>query len=450
MNQAAAQQSHHDQTAERALIGALIVGSNNRTLVAEAQATVDEHDFFFESNRQLFRAWLYTDGGDSVQLNRWLRDAGEDVYKSSGGGGYIAQVSASTPTSANWKHYHGIVREQRKRREMQTALRNALFKLDAHGDLEEVAEIAGSGVARVMQSRATDATWKWDRALTELVSRAERAIEARKAGGDSAGWTWGDAVIDACGARVLNGQLTVIGARAKSGKTDLVLQGAISTALAGSGVLVVTLEMLREACTARALAKIGGPPELAVMSGDITESQFIALRGAIVASKDCPLYVSNPGLRWSNIVREIRAQKAMHPEISTVVVDYLQLVQLGRRAQSEDAVGQVAVELAGLTRELDVAGVLLSQLNRNAKNDNRPPRKEDLRQSGQIEEAADRIVLLDRPNQDKSFDDYTRLRIDGERWGAAGEGVDLMMNSTRRLTPVSRRSDEDAYRGWRQ
>lgn len=438
----------HDATAERALLGAMLLASTARrddATKATMAATVEAEQFYLESHRAIARGWLATGGGDVVQVMTWLREHG--LLETAGGGAALSTLGASVPTLANWSHYHGRVVELARRRELRAELVAGLAALDKGTDVVEVIDQTGRAVTRVASARRDDATWSWREACKALVTHGEKAQQMRAQSGTASGWTWGNAVIDRV-VRVMSGQVVVLGARAKTGKTDFVCQGLAATAAKGVPVLFVTLEMTKVAATARTLSKAGGPPELAPLMGDYSEGQREAMFSALSATKGWPLYVSAPGARWSRIEREIRAAVAMYG-VQAVALDYLQLAKYGRAAEDNDTVGAIAKEFAQLTRELGIASILLSQLNRGTDNEEREPRMSDLRQSGQIEESADRVVLMHRPNRTKVIAvDWTQVTIGAERWGKAPAPLRLVMQGGK-LEPYTERPDDRDGRGTR-
>ncbi len=443
----------HNPEIERALVGAMLHASGGaRDTIAAMLAEIDPGDIYLESMRWAARSWVATDGGDVGLMLAWLRDAGE--VETVGGAAELRAIAGVAAPVGRWREYHAIVAGFAKRRALRAALVKSLGMLDAGTDTDEVAEAAVLAVNRAASSKSDDLTWAIPEANKALLAHGA-AMRAMRA--DGSGFSWGCAEMDEH-APVVFGQMVIVAARPSVGKTSVVLGGmtvsAKGTADApGLPGLVITGEMTREALAGRIAYQETGVPELDLLSGDIPARFRDPLREHMIASKGWPLYLSSVGRSWPRIVREIRAQIAARG-VRVVMIDYLQLLNLGRDLREGSGWGAIATEFGAMCRELNIAGILLSQLNRSSANEERPPRMEDIRYAGEAEEAAARIVMLHRPNMHATGSpggggrvpmsaplDLTHVIKAKERYQGPGGVPEPLLMASRfgRLVPMSNR-----------
>lgn len=239
-----------------------------------------------------------------------------------------------------------------------------------------------------------------------LLSSTFDGILAR-AGSGLPGISTGSTVLDDMTGGLVGGQLIVVGARPAVGKSVTVIDWARAALRDGAGVIVFSQEMPRHEIMERFIAAEGSIDASAIRTGDLTAQDE---RRFAQAASSLPWHnlvvVDKPRLtigQATAIARQVHRQFAQEG-IEKVVCfeDYLQIMgsdQGGRRDQSrQQFLGEVCVGFKGIAVELDMPVVVLSQLGRGAGKD-RPPTEEDLRESGDIENNADVVILLHRPDK---------------------------------------------------
>lgn len=200
------------------------------------------------------------------------------------------------------------------------------------------------------------------------------------------------------------GNLVVLMARPSMGKTAMALQWATSAISMGGAraVFVVSLEMTAEELADRVLQQQTGQSLLAqgVPPEEVRQHLLSELNPALMRLQGWPLYISERrGLRVQDIAVLARRVAAEHGRLDLIVVDYLQLIRIpAARGQNQAAaIGEACRDLRDLAGDLNCPLVLVSQLNRNVElRENKRPVLSDLRDSGNIEEAADVVVSLYR------------------------------------------------------
>lgn len=195
---------------------------------------------------------------------------------------------------------------------------------------------------------------------------------------------------------ISEGQLCVIGARPSVGKSAFALTVAMHAARAGKRILLVSLEMGEEEITRRMLAFSSGMPMGAIQAGQMSERVMRSVVEHEGVISTLPITLDTQS-RTPAQVRRMAMRLRQQKGLDMVIIDYLQLMQSGRRAQNRaEEVGQISRALKEMAMDLKMPVVALAQLNRDSQKLNRQPSMADLRESGNVEQDADQITLLHR------------------------------------------------------
>lgn len=246
--------------------------------------------------------------------------------------------------------------------------------------------------------------------ISDGVNELARQIDINRTQGGCVGIPTGISFIDRFAGGLQNSDLIVVAGRTSQGKTSLALTFMYNSAMLGRSSFIVSLEMSRVQIAARLAAmatKIGGKH---LLYGTLSEGeieQFNAKVGELIRSN---IYISDdPVTKASAIVNQIRHAK-ISKGIDMAVVDYLQLTGTQKKGQSvEQDRGETARMFKNLAKELNIPILLLSQLKRAQSSGDPAPMLHELRDSGQIEEAADMVMLVYRPE----FYDIMALEHEG-------------------------------------
>src|SRR5690606_5905733 len=233
--------------------------------------------------------------------------------------------------------------------------------------------------------------------------------------------------------------LIIVAARPSMGKTSFTLNVAQHAAIsAHKSVAFFSLEMSKESLVQRMLTSEARVDASRVRTGRLRDDDYPRLAQAAGLLNTAPIYVDDtPAISILEMRAKARRLKADRPDLALVVVDYLQLMQgNGRTENRQQEVSEVSRGLKSLAKELDTPVVALSQLSRAV--ESRPdkrPMMSDLRESGALEQDADLIMFLYRPEYyhgptDKdgnSLEGRAELIIGKQRSGATGT-VQLMFH----------------------
>jgi len=207
------------------------------------------------------------------------------------------------------------------------------------------------------------------------------------------------------------GDLVIIAARPAMGKTSFVLNIALRSLDLNKGVAIFSLEMPAEQLMLRMISSKSGIALQSLRTGNMTDEDFSILTEIIDYFSTKKLFIDDSSMQSIHTVRaKLRKLKAMHPELSLVIIDYLQLM-VGDNKERHIAVAEISRGLKMLARELKLPILALSQLNRGL--ESRPdkrPMMSDLRESGAIEQDADIIMFVYRDDIYKIRDAKQKLK----------------------------------------
>jgi replicative DNA helicase len=389
----------HNLEAERSILGAVLL--DNHSLNAAVEKLRSE-DFFLPQHRQIFERMIQLaekqQAIDVVTLMEDLARRGE--LESAGGVPYLSQLADGLPRITNVEHYARIVKEK-------SVLRNLAFSAAA---IQEQA-LAGGDDADVILDRAESTIFQIaeDRVRAGLIGvkelvrdnfdRLERIFsEGRRITGLATGY----AGLDNETAGLQPSELVILAARPSMGKTALALNIAENVAVRNrEPVAVFSLEMSKESLLLRMLASEARVDAHKFRTGHMGRDDWNKITRALTSLGDAPLWIddsaSSTVLEMGAKARRLKRDRGL----SLMIVDYLQLVvptNTGRGSNRQEEVSSISRALKGLAKELKVPVVVLSQLTRAPEREERKPQLSDLRESGAIEQDADVVLFINRPN----------------------------------------------------
>lgn len=364
---------------------------------------------------------------DLITLTQALRDAGN--LAAVGGAAYVTHLCTFLPTAANVAHYAGIVAEKARMRSVIHVCTEFAGRAYEEAEPEPLIDELE---ARVM-AIAGDGRMSGDNSIAEIpanqgVMDAINAIEEMynrrgKIGGIATGLPMLDKLTDGWHA----GEFVVIGARPSVGKTALLMDFAIHAAIEGKRVAVFSAEMSSGQLFQRAVCTNARVNIRSVRDGLLSEGDFPKLIKS--ASKLAPsgLVVLDAVGATINAVRARTRRLHRKRPIDLIVVDYLQKLRHPPASKyREREIAEVSEGLKNLARELSVPVITAAQINREGADS--APKLYHLRESGSIEQDADVVLILDRPetraktDEDKAaLDGHANIEIAKQRNGPLGD-----------------------------
>lgn len=190
--------------------------------------------------------------------------------------------------------------------------------------------------------------------------------------------------------------LVIVAARPSMGKTSFAVRAALNTARMGLPICFASREMSKEEITARAVSLLSRIPYSRIVAQDIYHGEEEALNDAMTEFLALPFYVIEPPSDCATAIAKIK-EKIARDGVKAVFADYLQLFE-GTGDNREQRVANVAQQFKALAKDTRTPVMLLSQLSREVeKRSNKMPQLSDLRESGAIEQHADIVIMLCRP-----------------------------------------------------
>lgn len=369
--------------AEAQVLGAMLVSAD---AVGEATDLLRPDDFYGGDNRAIFEAMLrlFASGAptDPVSVAAELRGSHVEPV-------YLSDLSNGLSSARAVAHHAALVSDAALRRRVIEACQQAQ---EAAYDGDDVRERAEAAIFAATEGRRESDVVTLGDAVSEVLDDLEKADQ----GIVPSGIPTGIGNIDRLLGGVRRGTLTIIGARPSVGKSALVGNIASQAAAEGFTVLFVSVEMGRGEVGARMIAALSGVDmNKALRHG--AGSQWPQVSEAAARLDALPVHLMDaPG----STVVDIRSRaRRIRPDV--IIVDYLQLMETHAKGDRRDMdLAIITRSLKLLSREVDAAVLLCSQLNRNAEMDRRKPRLSDLRESGAIEQDADQVWFLHRPDDD--------------------------------------------------
>lgn len=417
-----------DIVAEKSLLGAIILDDS---VIANILPILKPRDFYDERHQIIYEAMinLYDQHKpiDLLTLNSELKSMKK--LKTIGGAPYLAELSNFVPVASHAKAYAEIVEKASVRRRLVKAGTEIAQK--AYNEDANVDDLVGAAERELFE--VSDKIVKSEYVpMDELLADAlERIAELHKNRGVLRGLKTGFRDLDKKTAGFQKGDLIIVGARPAMGKTTFAQNLAYNIAsINKKGVLFFSMEMAKNEIIDRMISDVSGVDNWKMRTGNLSDEEFQRIGDAMEEMDEIPIYIDDTSSM--NIV-ELRnkARRAMHDHnIGIVIVDYLQLLQGSDRykGQRVQEVTEISRGLKILARELEIPVVALAQLSRGVTGREDPrPVLSDLRESGSIEQDADLVMFLHRPDYYKQNDDdyeethITELIIAKHRHGEVGK-----------------------------
>ena len=397
-------QPPHDNEAEQGVLGAMLLSPNTITDIIEE---LIPDDFYRPAHQLIYRAILdlFSDNKDvDPVIVAGRLDRNHDLERV-GGAPYLHTLISSVPTAANARYYAEIVAEKAVLRRLVDA-GTRVVQLGYEGtegaEVDVVVDMAQQEVFAIAQRNVTE-----DYAILAdiLQPTMDELDELSNHGGLARGIPTGFIDLDNLTNGLHGGQMIIVAARPGVGKSTLALDFMRSCSIKHNKASVIfSLEMSKSEIVMRLLSAETEIRLSDMRAGRMSDEAWAKLANRVGQISEAPLFIDDSAnLTMMEIRSKARRLKQKH-DLQMIVVDYLQLMSSGKRVESrQQEVSEFSRQLKLLAKELDVPLVAISQLNRGpeSRTDKRP-QLADLRESGSLEQDADMVMLLYRPDsQDK-------------------------------------------------
>ncbi|MCR8893413.1 replicative DNA helicase [Bacteroides sp. ET336] len=394
---------------EKAVLGALMIEKDAYSLVSE----ILKPESFYEHRHQLIYAAI-TDLAiqqkpiDLLTVTEHLRFMGN--LDEVGGPFYITQLSGMMASSAHIEYHARIIAQKYLARELITFTSNIQKK--AFDDTEDVDDIMQEAEGRLFEISQQNMKKDYTQ-INPVIQEAYEMLRTAAARTDGlSGLASGFHKLDKMTSGWQNSDLIIIAARPAMGKTAFVLSMAKNIAVNNKvPVALFSLEMSNVQLVNRLIVNVCEIPGEKIKSGQLAPYEWGQLDYKIKELYDAPLYVDDtPSLSVFELRTKARRLVREH-DVKIIIIDYLQLMNASGMSfgSRQEEVSTISRSLKGLAKELNIPIIALSQLNRGVENregvDGKRPQLSDLRESGAIEQDADMVCFIHRPEYYKIYTD---------------------------------------------
>ncbi len=393
-------QPPQDLAAEQSVLGGMLL---SKDAIADVLERLRPSDFYRPAHQNVYDAILDLYGrgepADAVTVAAELDRRG--LLRRIGGAPYLHTLISTVPTAANAGYYAGIVAEKALLRRLVEAGTRVVQYGYAGAEGADVAEVVDRAQAEMYE--VTERRMSEDFVpLEDLLQPTMDEIDAIASnGGMSRGVPTGFTELDELTNGLHPGQMIIVAARPGVGKSTLGLDFMRSCSIKNRFASVIfSLEMSKSEIVMRLLSaeakiKLGD-----MRSGRMSDDDWTRLARRMSEISEAPLYIDDsPNLTMMEIRAKARRLK-QKADLRLVVVDYLQLMSSGKKVESRQLeVSEFSRHLKLLAKELEVPVIAISQLNRGPEQrTDKKPMLSDLRESGSLEQDADMVILLNRPD----------------------------------------------------
>ena len=404
----------HSTDVEEAVLGAMLLGQQ---AVNDAIDILSAESFYKTEHQKIFAAILHLFGNsetiDILSVTERLRKNGDlDIV---GGPAAVAKLTNRVASTAHVEYHARIIAEKYILRSLigisSDVIKNSY---DETKDVFEVLNEAEEGLFKITEGNLK----KSYSGVKELVSEAIEEIEKASKNKDGvSGVPSGFTDLDRLTSGWQKSDMIVLAARPGMGKTAFVLSLARNTAVQfNQGVAIFSLEMSSVQLTKRLMSMETGLSSQKLKKGFTDEKDWKQLHENITNLADAPIFIDDtPALSIFELRAKCRRLKMQH-DIQLVIIDYLQLMTAGLKSGNrEQEISMISRSIKEIAKELNVPIIALSQLSRSVetRGGDKRPMLSDLRESGAIEQDADMVCFIYRPEYYGLLEDENGMPTEG-------------------------------------
>ncbi|MFP4178094.1 MAG: replicative DNA helicase [Acholeplasmataceae bacterium] len=417
----------YHREAEQSVLGTIFL--DPKVIVAVVDQLNDE-DFFEESHILIYRAMKslyeedlridYASVASKLEQNQMLARAG--------GRGYLYELSDSVPSTAHLETYIDLVKDGSLKRQV-IDVTSKILETGYNGNIgaNEYLERAEEDIFALAQKRKTSEFSRLNEIIRDVKEKTERNRDKK---GGITGLRTGFSNLDDITAGLQPEELIILAARPSMGKSAFAINLAINVAKKNSNgqanVAIFSFEMSNEQLAARMLSAEANVKNTRIKTGSLSSKEWGFLESGVRSLDALNIYFDDSAAITVADIRAKCRKLSQQKGLDFVVIDYLQLIKGDNRAGNrQEEVARISRGLKQMSRELKIPILALSQLSREVeRRDDKKPVLADLRESGSIEQDADIVMFLFRPDYYKHHGEQNtnevELIISKNRQGIAG------------------------------
>lgn len=383
---------------EMAVLGAMLI---DKEAVSKAIEVIDDSCFYRDAHRKVYQAMIAlferSEPVDLVTLTEELRRRGhlEDI----GGAYYLTELTGKVTSSANIEYHAHIILEKSLMRQLIAAATEIAAR--GYNEMEDALELIDRAEEKIFQISESRLKKSFISMSTAIHSTMELLESIHGTHSGVTGVPSGFALLDSLTGGFQKSDLIIIAGRPSMGKTSLALSCARNAAVDhGIPAGIFSVEMSATQLVLRLLCAEARVNAHAVRTGRLPEDQWANLSTRAGRLAKAQIFIDDtPSLTVLELRAKARRLKVEH-DIGLVIVDYLQLMQGPKSAESrEREISMISRSLKALAKELAIPVIALSQLSRKVeeRGGDKRPILSDLRESGSLEQDADVVIFVHRP-----------------------------------------------------
>ena len=385
---------------EEVVLGASMLDKEAFSIIVEK---LRPETFYLQAHQEIFEVMmdLFTNSRpiDILTVHEELKKNGK--LDAIGGVNYLMSMTNRVGSAANIEYHAHIVLQKFIQRQLIHV--STLTINDAFADQKDVLEMLDSAEQQLFDITDKNLNTGFQKigSVAAQVAKNIESISQREDG--LTGVTTGFKELD----KITNGwqssDLIIIAARPGMGKTAFTLSLAANAAESGKGVGIFSLEMANEQLVQRLISMDSMIPATTLREGSLKDEQWPVLAKSVEHLSELPIFIDDtPAINIFELRAKCRRLKQNH-DIGLVVIDYLQLMSAGdsnKRGNREQEISSISRALKGMAKELNLPVIALSQLSRavETRGGDKKPQLSDLRESGAIEQDADIVTFIYRPD----------------------------------------------------
>jgi replicative DNA helicase len=402
---------------EQVVLGAIMLEKDAITKVIDL---LKPEYFYRPAHKAIYEACinLYMDSQPVDILTVPQQLAKNGTLQNAGGYPYVSGLTTYVVSSANIEFHARIIVEKHLHRSLISTCGEISEKAyDETNDVFELLDNAENQLYKLnSQNQKEEAV-----PISTLLSASIKTLEERqKNKGSATGITTGFYELDKMTAGWQNSDLIIVAARPSMGKTAFVLSQARNAAILGNkAVAIFSLEMTAAQLTERLISSEAEIDASRMRVGDIEAHEWKAINKAMTEIDKAKIFINDTaGLSINDLRSQCRRLKSQN-DVGLIIIDYLQLMtgetSGNKNGNREQEIASISRGLKRLAKELEVPVIALSQLSRSVetRGGNKRPMLSDIRESGAIEQDADVVAFLYRP-------EYYGVMTDENGQGTAG------------------------------
>ena len=394
---------------EKAVLGALMLEKDAYSIVSEI---LKPECFYEKAHEKIFAAIVDLAMSqrpvDMLTVTEQLKKRGE--LDEVGGPFYISQLTTSVASSAHIEYHARIIAQKYLARELISFTAMIQGKaFDETLDVDDLMQEAEGKLFEISQRNVKKDVTQIDPVIKDALDLLEKAANQKEG---FSGLRSGFVDLDKITSGWQNSDLVIIAARPAMGKTAFVLSMAKNMAVDfKTPVAIFSLEMSNVQLVNRLMVNVSELPGEKIKSGRLEGFEWTQLNVKLKELYGAPIYVDDtPSLSVFELRTKARRLVREH-DIKCIIIDYLQLMNASGMnfGSREQEVSMISRSLKGLAKELNIPIIALSQLNRGVESrqgaEGKRPQLADLRESGAIEQDADMVCFIHRPEYYKITED---------------------------------------------